>query len=190
MQQIFEGFELLGFETRNKYRVSDEAGRSIGFAAEERKGIFDFFFRQILGHWRKFTIRFFSQDRSEYLVAHHPFRFFFQRLEVSEPSGELIGSIQQRFSILYKLFELEDSNGKILAEMKSPIWRIWTFPIKRNGLERGLISKKWGGLLSEAFTDKDKFRVSFTDSGLSIEERKLMLAASIFIDLQYFEKKS
>jgi hypothetical protein len=38
--------------------------------------------------------------------------------------------------------------------------------------------------------DKDNFEIEFTDAGLRNDERLLMLAASIFVDLQYFEKKA
>lgn len=190
IHQIFEAFELMGFETRNKYKVLDEAGIQIGYAAEKRKGVLDMFFRQILGHWRRFDIYFYTNDRKEYLLAHHPFRFFFQRLNVTKPTGELIGGLQQRFSILYKAFDIENAQGNVIATMRSPIWRIWTFPIVKNGQEVGKVGKKWSGLLSEIFTDRDQFAVSYQNPGLSLEERQIMLAAAIFIDLQYFEKKA
>ena len=53
-----------------------------------------------------------------------------------------------------------------------------------------LIEKKWSGLLTEMFTDKDNFRVAFLDPGLSAEQRMLVLAAAVFVDLQYFERKA
>jgi hypothetical protein len=52
------------------------------------------------------------------------------------------------------------------------------------------VEKKWSGLLTEAFTDKDNFAVKYDDPNLSNEERQLVLAAALFIDLQYFERKA
>lgn len=190
VKQKFEGFELLGYETRNKYALLDENENQIGFAAEQGKGFFGFLLRQVLGHWRKFDVHFFDQNKQEFMIAHHPFRFFFQRFEIRDMSGKEIGALQQRFSILSKKFDVEDANGNVLLEMKSPIWKIWTFPFYYQGQEVARVEKKWTGLLAEAFTDKDTFSVNFGKDDLSNEEKMVILATSVFVDLQYFEKKS
>lgn len=190
VHQAFEGFELLGYETRNKYQILDEEQKQIGFAAEQQKGILGFLMRQFLGHYRSFHIGFFNVDREHLFDAHHPFRIFFQKLEVAEPSGKVIGTVQQRFALLSKKFDVNDSNGKTLMSVSSPIWKIWTFPFLRQDKEVAKIEKKWSGFLSEAFTDKDKFLVSYNSDCLNESERKVILAASIFVDLQYFEKKA
>ena len=52
-----------------------------------------------------------------------------------------------------------------------------------------LTKKQWSGLLKEAFTRADTFTISFDDPGLSLIERKLILAAAIAIDIDYFEQK-
>lgn len=190
VKQQFEGFELIGYETRNKYAILDEKQNKIGFAAEQQKGVLGFLLRQFLGHWRKFEVHFYDEHRKEFMIATHPFRWFFQRFEVRSADGELYGSLQQRFSILSKKFDLEDGHGRVIANMHSPFWRIWTFPIFKKGQEVGRIEKKWTGILAEAFTDKDTFKVNFISPSLSNKEKLVYLAASVFIDLQYFETKS
>ena len=45
-------------------------------------------------------------------------------------------------------------------------------------------------MLNEVFIDKDNFAVEFLDAGLGDTERALVLAAAIYIDLQYFERKA
>ncbi len=193
-QQIFihqrhEIGEWLGFETRNKYEILDAQRRPIGFAAEQQKGILGFFLRQWLGHWRVFTLMIFDSQRQPYLRAEHPWRFWFQRLEVHDATGKFLGAIQQRFSIFTKKFDVEDASGQTILEVASPIWRIWTFPFVRHGETQATVSKKWSGVLSEMFTDKDNFLVEFTPR-LKETERQLVLAAGLFIDLQYFEEKA
>ena len=112
VRQRRELAELFGFETRNKYEIASESGGALAFAAEQQKGIAGFLFRQFLGHWRTFQIKFFSPDRQVFLTAHHPFRWFFQRLEVFDGGGRLLGAIQRRFSILTKRFDVEDASGQ------------------------------------------------------------------------------
>ncbi len=189
IRQVFELAEWIGFETRNKYEILDEHKRPLAYAAEQQKGFLSFLFRQNLGHWRTFDIHFFTPNRELFMVAHHPFRWFFKRIEVKTGYGHVIGAIQKQFSILTKKFAIEDQSGRVVMTVSSPIWKFWTFTFIRNGKTVAEIKKKWAGLLAEAYTDKDNFMLDIQDYSLTDEDRKVLLAASIFIDLAYFEKK-
>jgi uncharacterized protein YxjI len=181
--------ELLGIETRNKYSI-EVNGAPLAFAAEQGGGGLAFLARMFFGHWRRFEIHFYDNARQLALRAVHPFRFFFQRLEVSDAAGRELGAIQQRFAILSKRFDVTDPSGRLLLSVSSPIWRPWTFAFKRDDRELARVEKKWSGMLTEAFTDADRFRVAFESPELNLDERSLVLAAGIFIDLQYFEQKA
>ncbi|HVY30902.1 MAG TPA: phospholipid scramblase-related protein [Polyangiaceae bacterium] len=181
--------ELFGIETRNKYSI-EAGGAPFAFAAEQGKGGLAFLARMFFGHWRTFEIHFFDEARQLVLRAVHPFRFFFQRLEVLAADGRALGAIQQRFAIFSKRFDVTDPNGRLLLSVSSPIWRPWTFAFERDGRELARVEKKWSGMLQEAFTDADRFRVAFESPVLGLDERSLVLAAAIFIDLQYFERKA
>lgn len=184
--------ELIGFETRNKYEIMTESRQPVGFAAEQSKGALAFLARQMVGHWRTYDLVIFDAQRQQRLVAHHPFRWFFQRLEVAEAGGigRRIGAIQQRWAWFSKRFDVEDAQGDVVLTVSSPFWRIWTFAFMRGDREVARIEKKWSGVLREAFTDADTFRVSYQPGPVSIVERLLLLGAALFIDLQYFEKKA
>lgn len=189
VKQIFELAELVGFETRNKYRISDENGNELAFAAEQQKGIFGFLFRQFLGHWRPFEIHFFSSTRQKLMTAKHPFRWFFQRLELFDAGGRFVGVVERRFSILSKKFDVQDHHGRTLFQVSSPIWRIWTFPFRRNGKEVARIAKKWSGIGYELFSDRDNFMVEYFEPTLTNDERALILASALYVDLIFFEQK-
>jgi uncharacterized protein YxjI len=190
VKQVFELGEIFGFETRNKYRICDDIGRDLGYAAEQQKGFFGFLFRQWLGHWRKFDIHFFTTDRRPFMIAHHPFRWFFQRLEIFDVSGQRLGAIQRRFSILSKQFHIENAMGRLLMEVHSPIWKPWTFPFRHQGREVACIRKKWSGIGYEMLTDRDNFLVEFSDVNMSVVDRSLVLAAAVYIDMLFFEQKA
>jgi uncharacterized protein YxjI len=181
--------ELFGFETRNKYviQINDAP---FAFAAEQGKSGLDILARLFLGHWRRFEIHFFDAARRLVFRAVHPFRFFFQRLEIEAADGRPIGAIQQRFALFSKRFDVLDPNETVILTVSSPLWRPWTFAFERHGSEVARIEKKWGGVLTEAFTDADRFRILMPRPELSLEERMLVLAAAIFVDLQYFERKA
>lgn len=191
IKQKRELVELLGFETRNQYAIQTEDGAELGFAAEKPKGIFGAIFRQFLGHWRSFEIDIFNDQGELEYVAKHPFRFYFQRLEVYRAhSGECIGAFERRFEILGKRFDVMDRSGDSVMTVRSPLWRIWTFRFMKNDNELAVVTKKWGGVLKEAFLDADSFALHFTARTLSSEQRVLLLAGALFIDLRYFENKA
>jgi hypothetical protein len=183
--------EFFGFETRNKYEIRTSDDQPIGFAAEQNKGLLGFLARQLLGHWRSFEIHIYDASRQLQITARHPFRLWFQRLEVfNEPGDRPVGALQQRFSILYKKFDVENEQGQVVMTVASPLWRIWTFEFKSMERVRAIIRKKWSGFFREALLDADRFEVEFGDPSLKIGERSLLVAAAIFIDLQYFERKA
>lgn len=189
VRQRLETAELFGFETRNKYAIETEQGQTLAFAAEQQKGVLGFLVRQFLGHFRSFEIHFFDAARQPILRAVHPFRWWFQRLEVFDHAGLLLGAVQQRFAIFSKRFDIQDARGQVRMAVRSPFWRIWTFVFEREGREVARIEKKWAGLLAEGFTDKDRFRIQYGPE-VGGDERQLLLAAAIFVDLQYFENKA
>jgi hypothetical protein len=190
LQQRRELGELIGFETRNKFEILADDGTPIGFAAEQGSGVFALMARSFLGHWRTFEIHVFDVNRQPLLIALHPWRFFFQRLEVRSADGRPLGALQQRFSILSKRFDLEGPDGTVRMTVSSPLWKPWTFPFVRDGREVAFVRKRWSGLMREAFLDADNFKIEFTDPSLSEDDRGLLLAAGLFVDLQYFEKKA
>jgi uncharacterized protein YxjI len=190
IQQRHELAELIGFETRNKYEIRTESNNVLGFAAESQKGVLGFLFRQFLGHWRRFEVQIFDNQRQLVFVIKHPFRFIFQRIDVHSPTGQLVGSLQQRFAIFSKKFDVTGPRDELLFKMHSPLWRLWTFKFFRKDIEYARVEKKWAGILSEAFTDKDLFRVNFANPSLTPDEKALLMCAAIFIDLNYFEHKA
>jgi uncharacterized protein YxjI len=178
--------ELLGFETRNKYSVHTPDGAEVAFCAEQGKGLLGTLARQVLGHWRTFQIHVFDASRQPLLVAEHPFRFFFARLDVRDARGHVVGAIQRRWAFFTKAFDVVDAHDRTLFTVRSPFWRIWRFRFMRGGRELAAVDKKWGGFLTEIFTDADRFGVTF-DPSLSAAERALVLMAGLYVDLVYFE---
>lgn len=190
IHQRMEAMEFLGIETRNKYEIRDHTGESLGFVVEQQKGLLGFLLRQSLGHWRSFEMHFYTLERQLLLTAQHPFRWFLSRVEVQDSLGFGLGTLQRRFSIFSKRFDVEDPDGNVLMTVSSPLWRPWTFKFMRQSEAVGQVTKKWTGLFAEGFTDKDKFLIQFGAPNLSQKERSLILCAAVFIDLLFFEKKA
>jgi len=190
VQQRVELFEVFGYETRNKYEVLGPNQESLYYIAENQKTILGFFLRQYLGHWRTFELNVFDSQRNQIARAIHPFKFIFQEMRVTlSSSNKEIGYSKKRFAIFSKKFTIYLENGKTL-EISSPIWRIWTFNITKNGELVASIKKRWSGTIKEVMTDADNFSVEFHDPSFTAEEKFLLITVAVLIDLSYFERKN
>lgn len=180
---------VIGAETRNKYSLHAADGAPVGYAAEQGKGLGGALLRLLVQHWRTFDIHLFARDRELVAVAHHPFRFFGwnERLELVDARGTPLGAIQRRFSVFSKRLDVISATTGDVLRVSSPLWRVWTFELMGADGRRATIEKKWSGAVKEIFTDADTFRILFDDRALDDGMRWLLVAAAIFIDLQWFE---
>jgi uncharacterized protein YxjI len=190
INQKFEVAAIFGFEQRNRYSIKAEDGQLLGYCAEAKLGLGDVMLRQFLGHWRTFDIIGTDIYDQKVFRAHHPFRWFFNRLDIYGAGDRLVGSLQQRFAWFDRKFDFLDSQNRLIMTMTSPFWRFWHFPVQDGGKSVALIAKKWSGLGKEIFTDADNFKVTFIERSLTAETKLLLLTGAIFVDILYFETKA
>lgn len=189
VHQIKEWGEIiLGFESKNRYELCDEDGTRLGLAAEESKGMGAMFMRNLLGKCRKASIHIYDEAGNKVGRGEKPFRWFFHRMEVFD-GDEKIGAIQRKWSLLNRKFVIENKAGEDVLEIYSPMFRIWTFKLLFEKQEVGRISKKWGGMLKEMFSDADIFGME-CEPHVPIEVRKILLVATFLIDFTCFENNS
>lgn len=131
VQQVFEAWELLGFETRNKYKILNESNELIAYAAEKSTGMGGAIVRHFLGHWRKFDVVIYDADREAHYKLHFPFRWFFKTIYVSDAHGRRVGHLQERFAIFRKKFDAFDVSNQPVAQINSSFFRFWTFDFMR-----------------------------------------------------------
>ena len=181
---------VVGFESRNKFELRDEEGEKIGLAAEEGGGFGAMLGRQFFGHCRKATVHIYDNSGQQLGRGEKPFRWFFQRMEVFEGEQRL-GAVERKFSWLKRRLVVENAAGKPVMEIVGPILLLGrgTFKLMFQDQEVGRISKKWGGLLREAFTDADIFGVE-CEPTVPAELRKILLVATFLIDFTYFENNN
>jgi uncharacterized protein YxjI len=177
---------LTDFETKNKYVVRNESGVEVYWAAEEGGSIL---LRWFLKALRPFTMVVSNADKNVLMRVKRPFRFYFHEATVVDASGESIGRLSKRFSIIRKKYSVFDSADNEVYQLFGPLFRPWTFIIKRDGEEFGKITKKWSGLLKESFTDADNFGVEFP-STWDVKLKALFLGAVFLLDFVHFEDKN
>lgn len=184
-QQKEWGEILTGFETLNKYAISDESGQRLYVAGEEPGSTL---LRLWLKALRPFTMIVFSTDGQVVLSVRRPWRFYFHRAEILDANGESLGAIERRFSLLRRVYSVYDASGQEAFQLFGPILHPWTFQIQSNGTTHGTITKKWSGLMKEGFTDADNFGVTFPPEW-DPKLKALFLGAVFLIDFVHFENK-
>jgi uncharacterized protein YxjI len=172
-----------GIETENRYSVSTPDGEQLLYAYEES----GFLARMFLKSHRPLEIHVVDGDDEHLITAGRGFFWFLSHLHVRDGSGREIGSLRRRFSVLNRRFELEDSRGALLAEIRGPRLRPNTFMVYKQGEEIGRVTKQWSGIGKEVFTDADTFRVQIDTGRADRDFSLLMLASALAIDLDFFE---
>ncbi|MFQ5509711.1 MAG: phospholipid scramblase-related protein [Leptospirillia bacterium] len=174
---------LTGLEATNHYTVNTPGGDRL-FDADEYDG--PTLMRWFLKAARPFTINLRGADQRIALRLTRPFRFYFHEVEVANGSGVVMGKVARRFALLHRVYTVHDHMGRTVYELFGPMWKPWTFEIRRNGTQVGEIRKEWSGVLKEVFSDADNFGMSFP-AGANETQKSLLLGAVFLIDFLHFE---
>lgn len=187
VNQLTENWEIFtGFETRNKYEILDSDGNKLGFIAEKKGGILSVLLRLILRTRRPMEIKVWNEERKEVLHFKRPFYWLFSSLLVT-CQGRRVGTVERRFVLLTKTYDLCTPSGRLIAQIKAGIFNMFSFPLfDPRGKRIGEVCKEHGSLIKELATDADKFCVKLP-AGWNGVYKALLLATAITIDLDYFE---
>ncbi|XP_022232441.1 phospholipid scramblase 2 isoform X4 [Drosophila obscura] len=192
--ELLEAFT--GFETNNKFSIKNALGQKVYYAVEDN----DCCTRNCCGPSRPFDMKVFDNYRQEVIHMHRPlacsaccFPCCLQSIEVSAPPGNVIGTIEQEWSICSPSFRILNHIGDTVLRIEGPFC---TFSlcgevefnvVSLTGEKIGKISKQWSGLAREIFTDADFFGISFP-LDLDVRMKAVLLGATFLIDAMFFEK--
>lgn len=189
VEQQVEGIELVSdFEGRNRYKLYAANGRQLAQAEESDTGVAGTVVRNIFGTRRPFVMGISVLDSPDIIWLKRRFEFIFSRIDVYADE-EPIGTVNQRFGLLNRRYELQPVMGSRTMTIAGPLYKPWTFYVRTGDRQLGIIQKNWSGLLKEAFSRADTFTISYEQQDLTKIERTLIVAAAIAIDIDYFERK-
>lgn len=177
---------LVGWETGNRYDITDLQGRSLLFAAEKKGDWLQALWRQV-GWFRAVEIEFKDREGQTVLTLRKPWTFWLARAEVRDGDGRELAVVQERFRFFAKHHEVLDGAGQAIASVTRAWFKVWHFDVNAAGRVVGTIKKRWGGFGLELFTDADRFRVEWSHEAPSTL-RAVMVALAVMVDLTSFEQ--
>ncbi|EAA44032.4 phospholipid scramblase 1-like isoform X2 [Anopheles arabiensis] len=190
--ELLEAFT--GFETANKYTVKNTLGQKVYWAVEDTTCCT----RMCCGPDRPFDIKIMDNFQNEVLHLRRDLRCksccfpcCLQKLEVSAPPGNVIGTVVQKWSLCRPVFDIRDRNNETVLTIRGPVCQCPCSDIKfavftKDGTEVGKVTKQWTGFVQEHFTDADNFGINFP-MDLDVRVKATMLGALFLIDYMYFE---
>ncbi|XP_037807835.1 phospholipid scramblase 2-like isoform X1 [Lucilia sericata] len=194
--ELLEAFT--GFETNNKFSIKNALGQKVYYAVEDN----DCCTRNMCGPARPFDMKIFDNFRNEVIHVHRPlacssclFPCCLQSMEVSAPPGNVVGTIEQEWSLCAPAFRIKNHIGDTVLRIEGPFC---TFSmcgdvefniLSLTGENIGKISKQWSGLAREIFTDADFFGITFP-LDLDVRMKAVLLGATFLIDAMFFEKSA
>uniref|UniRef100_A0A1B6KSJ6 Phospholipid scramblase n=1 Tax=Graphocephala atropunctata TaxID=36148 RepID=A0A1B6KSJ6_9HEMI len=197
VHQKEELFEILvGYETTNKYAILNSLGQGI-YCAFENSNCCS---RNFFGHFRPFTMKVLDITKAEVIRIKRRLACesclcpcYLQKVEIFAPPKKLIGSVHQTCSVIFPSFVVKNEKNVKVFRIKGPcctyrICKDVEFKvISEDGQkEIGAISKAFSGVLKEAFTDADHFKVSFP-LDLDVKLKATLIGALVLIDYMYYE---
>ena len=108
---------------------------------------------------------------------------------VESPRGERMGSVQRKFTLIKRRYDLSDAAGRVFASAIGSIMDRGKFAlIDGAGQQRGEISKQFAGYMQEV-AEAHRFKIDFMKSAWTNAQKALILIAAIFIDFDVFQNR-
>ncbi|XP_020817073.1 phospholipid scramblase 2-like [Drosophila serrata] len=192
--ELIEAFT--GLEGNNRYSVKNALGQKVFLAVEDTSCCT----RNCFGADRPFKMKLYeAHSKEEVLQLQRPvacscclFCCCLDRIEISDPQGNVIGSIKERCTIWKPSFRILDQNGDLALRIEGPFWtcsvcgNIEFQVVSLTGENIGKISKQWSGLAREVYTKADNFGISFP-LDLDVRLKAILLGATFLIDFMFYE---
>ncbi|KAJ7313257.1 hypothetical protein JRQ81_004541 [Phrynocephalus forsythii] len=184
--------------SNNKYEVLNSLGQPV-FHAEERN---DCCTRNCCGSLRRFSMSLEDPVGREVLRMVRPlkcvscwFPCCLQELEVQCPPGTTIGYVAQTWHPFTPKFSIQNVEKETVLRILGPCFAFScggdvNFEVKTRDESRGVgrISKQWGGLLKEIFTDTDNFGIQFP-MDLDVKMKAVLLGPASSLILCFLKRR-
>jgi uncharacterized protein YxjI len=177
------------FKFENEYKVFDESNNQIGSINQKLTGGQKILRLLLNKAMLPFTLDIVDTNGMTLAKIQRGWTFFMSKISIVDDKGNTVGFIKQKFKLFKPTFEIQSEKNEPIGKITGD-WKAWDFKIfDDKEIQIGTVSKKWAGLLKEAFTTADKYIVTIESNYLSKENRIAILASAITIDMVLKEAK-
>ncbi|XP_031634208.1 phospholipid scramblase 2-like, partial [Contarinia nasturtii] len=175
----------------NRFVIKNAQNQNIYWAKEDANCLATFF----LGSGRPFNMKILDNRHVEVLHLYRPAALgFTDSIEVSTSSGQILGRIQQKYTLVYPNFKVKNHKNETILRIVGPAVKMslgdvvfevrsYMAPIYFRA-PSGRISKRWSGLAHEVFTEADHFGISFP-MDLDVRIKATLLGAVFFLKFHF-----
>ncbi|HVV36009.1 MAG TPA: phospholipid scramblase-related protein [Acidimicrobiales bacterium] len=170
-------------ELTNEYAICDENGNRIGTVRQVGQGKGRKLLRALtnVDQFLSIKLEIADGDGNVVLRLERGAKLLKSKIAVTDGKGNAIGNINQE-NVIGKIHFSLEAGGRTVGSINAENWRAWNFNIQDDsGREVARVTKKWAGVLKEAFTTADNY---FVEIPAPLEEplRSLVLAAALCVD--------
>ncbi|XP_055315309.1 phospholipid scramblase 2-like isoform X2 [Sitodiplosis mosellana] len=187
---------FIGFEQNNRYIIKNIYGEKIYWAVEDN----DCCTRCMCGGARPFDMKVFDYRGVEVIHFRRPLRCqsccfpcCLQVIEVFSPPGELLGTVEQNWTLCKPDYSVKNHNGETVLRITGPICMLpmccdVEFKIlSLDGQQVGRISKNLN-IVGDWLLNVHFFGISFP-LDLDVRMKAVMLGACMLIDMMYMQRR-
>lgn len=170
-------------ETANEFVIHDQYGQPLGAVVEVGQSLFRKALRAFTDYDRFLTHRFEVRDigGSVVLKVTRPAKMVRSRFLVTRADDSPIGEIVQE-NVFGKIRFSLTAGGRTVGELRAENWRAWDFSLTdAEGRQVARVTKKFAGVLKEAFTTADNYLVE-VHAQLSDPLASMVVAAALTVD--------
>ena len=177
-------------QSANEYELRKKSNEPLGLAQEFKKdsaAIPHWMKSYYIGKRRPLTFTVTNQNEDVILYLRRPFHIFSSTTIIKNSNHEILGYIWRRFNPVIRKYEFHTAERQLLAYIKAPILKPWTFPILNlRKKEIGLIKRKRPSL-GEYMTHRETLNIKYLN--MSLEEKIMTLATALTICIDMFEPR-
>jgi uncharacterized protein YxjI len=167
----------------NIYKVYDSDGNQLGSVKQSMSIAHKLLSLLITRILLPFTLDIMDTNDNIIATISRGWALFKGSIKLLDENKNLIATIKPKFKLMHPTFNIFSPDETPIASITGD-WKAWNFLINdNNGKQIGAITKKWNGILKEAFTTADKYIVSI-DPDVTEESKKIsIIATAITIDM-------
>lgn len=184
---IDEKVQFLKFH--NEYKVYDPMGLHVGTVKQHVSGWHKVLRLLLKNSMLPFTLEVTDNNDRVLATINRGWTFWLSKITIKDANDNVSGYIQQKFKIWKPRFRIFDANNNQIAEINGD-WKAWNFRIvDNNGIQVGMINKKWSGVAREFFTSADKYHVSIEPQYSEDRNKMNIVITAITLDMVLKESK-